>query len=507
MYHCKCGYNWAEPRDLGKNLEQHIPDMPCHDCFPDGWWRLHDCWRTREQHYVADPPASEEGGPVDGPTTKQVRFETESDWEDIEENNEDAEVLRESDISSLANPSLGPESLSSTPTGTSINVEVLIPRRRASSPPPNSTINIAIPSYLLSFDPEDFDGEDKQEARGFRSNYEQDPDDDDGDMQEARGFWTDEQDPNDDGADLNCTNIRGGGQDDEDSSSEDSTLSDLGDFSLKELEEIEDAHPEHMDEDDTLEVFSNAETAREVTIWSPESGHVRIDITVRSVSPDDLVLQDFEPESEESQSLQSATDWPARLPESPLVPETRPLDNAIRVQEVRDFLSIPATVPTRSIPSFINNHLRVAGSLQAGIVLTQGRLAADRPYIWVLSADQQRMAEIYGTMLNIVWEDDHVEQVSEPASNEESVEDSDEPWESVAASRLDIVHLDEEDEAYFWEAIEASQTDTSRLVGETQQPRLRTNPESPHRVLESSDLIVEVFARFDGLETDSEKLG
>ncbi|KAL5325983.1 hypothetical protein ACEPPN_007120 [Leptodophora sp. 'Broadleaf-Isolate-01'] len=267
---------------------------------------------------------------------------------------------------------------------------------------------------------------------------------------------------------------------------------------LEKLEEIEQSYPNDMenDEDDPLGVLHHVGRARRVSIWSPESRQVRVSITLQELEPSDINLEELELTPEDSRSSSGTPELPARCPETPRIPQAQLLSaNALRIQEVRKFLSVPESIPTRSIPAFFKNHLRVTNCLNSGVFLTRGSLSPKRPYVWVVGADQERMNEIRESLQSIEWEDDQVSEPESCASSETSATVSD----VGSSSRFfdNLIGLDEEDEIAFWQAVNASRVDTTKLVEVEQRPRLQLNPDSPCRVSEPSPLRKEVFVRSD----------
>ncbi|KAG4441476.1 hypothetical protein IFR05_003082 [Cadophora sp. M221] len=247
--------------------------------------------------------------------------------------------------------------------------------------------------------------------------------------------------------------------------------------SLSELEIIEQSHPDNLEfeEDDYPEFSNHGGRARRVSICDLNFGGLEI-------SP---------------RASRAPRRSPELLPQCRTTPRILPLhllsENALRIREVRNFLAIPESVATASIPAFFKKHLRMTEAISTGIFLTRGRIFPHRPYVWIVGADRAHMDEICDSLKAITWEDDRDSDSESCTSSETSATLS----ESYLSPRFfdDLIGLDEEDERAFWEAVDNCRIDTTRLAEVKQRPRLRTNPSSPHNPSYHSPLRKELHIR------------
>ncbi|PVH82844.1 hypothetical protein DL98DRAFT_529802 [Cadophora sp. DSE1049] len=467
---CDCGGEWTEPRIPGR---AQMPEKVCSICFPQGMWQLKRFSYDTKPRMAMASKFQEDLPTTEAVVASDVSSETKLDSQSIQK--QDHNSFKKSHIFQILSNlkrkiSKSDQQQDDDRTGISSFQTAHRPSFAY------SLMDIDIPSHEIElliprFDSQDED-EDMEEARGFSSDHQEDSSSDDGEVPASLLTEVDEE-------------------------YDEYSLVQSSQLSIGEQVENEDADPENIQENDTsLGIFSHARVnRRQVNIWSPEEGHVRIDVDLRTVNAADLRLRD-------TPSVESD------LPGSPTTLEMRRPENAARIQEVRDFFSIPESVPTSSIPSFIRDHQRVGWSLQSGIVLTGGGLTFRNrhPHIWLLSTQAERLAEINQVVNSdtIVWEDGIGREVSQTDIVGYDARAADAEGLVTLDSRIDFIRLDGEDERQFWSAVGVSEGESSRLVAEEQEPRLPTDPDSPHGVWEASDLILEVNVQVDECEPDSE---
>ncbi|KAL2066107.1 hypothetical protein VTL71DRAFT_2178 [Oculimacula yallundae] len=287
------------------------------------------------------------------------------------------------------------------------------------------------------------------------------------------------------------------------------TQTDLEYFGIEELEEIENTLPETSDDETgSDDDFGMPKTIRPATISPPGLG-LGITISSREIIPGDLISREAQP-SNKSEQPRSATGLllPFPIPAGP----SKVSENAARIQEIRDFFYISPSIPTRAIPSFFKNHSRIAESLGNASYLTRAGISARHQNAALFSSNPARMDEIYDMLMFIDWEQEEESRFSEDnsdtsestSSSEEAIspEAQEAEWEAVAASKRNIIQLDDGDEAIFQQVVEQSLEESFTLVEQTQQPRLQADPNSPHRVSAPSGLKVELAVRVAGAEDD-----
>ncbi|CZS88482.1 uncharacterized protein RAG0_00224 [Rhynchosporium agropyri] len=436
---CKCGNGWFEDRIS----DYEGPLQSCRRCYPNGMWSLEDCNRTKE---FLEYHSSEDGkNSADESATSNSRVGPDSDRGEISDSDEDASIDQVPVISNWASEVLSRRKYFLS----GLSVESPPIQQVTSSDISSSLLDIPVPTYRVGL---------------LVPNFEQDDEDDD--MEETRGISSDNTDASIIEEPQTFASMEHADED------VNAMMLDIEEFDLETLEEIE-----------TLFL----ETSSDITFES------------QLTNPGESIIEE-EPQSSFS---------PFYEPVPPSDPPVTLTENGHRIQEIRDFFSIPATVPTRQIPSLFRNHQRVTASLGGGSILTRSGIIAGYPHVEVRSGNRDRMNEIYNLLLVIDWQEDLAQEVSYfsdssslssdniPAGKPNQVE---EDWESPAAANLDIIHLDDGDEKLFCQAVEASQEESFNLVPETQQPRIHTDPASPHRVSDSSGLRTELAVRLKGAE-------
>ncbi|KAG4411022.1 hypothetical protein IFR04_015840 [Cadophora malorum] len=494
---CDCGNQWTEPRVPG---QAQLPDKGCSTCFPRGMWQLKafECSANPRvaiaSKFQEDLPTFEGAVPSEIPTEANLGCSSSQQHEcnaskksrifqrlsKFKRKHSTSDQKQDDDRNSITKTTRRP-SLSHSLMDVDIpspGLGTLFPRRSsaAQSLTGDETSSHEVEILNPRFRSEDED-EDMEQARGFPSDQEEDSDEDDNEVPASLLIETAEDDDDDEQPLVQSNQL---------------TFGDPG----------RSGNTDRMDirvNDNSLGIFSYASANyREIHLWSPEEGRIRLEVDVQTVNPADLRLRDTPFESSEV------------VRSSSILQNRRP-DNAARIQQVRDFFSIPESVPTSSIPSFIKDHQRVGWALQHGIVLTGGGLSFRNryPHIWLLSTRQERLAEI-NEVLNsdtIVWEDDVGREVGETDIVAYDARAADFQGTVTVDSRINFIRLDGEDASQFWSAVGISEDKSSRLVAEEQQPRLPIDLGSPSGVWEASDLILEVKVQVKECEPEPEDEG
>ncbi|KAK0122217.1 hypothetical protein ONS95_010472 [Cadophora gregata] len=457
VYLCDCVREWTEQRSPGQS---QISGEVCTTCYPQGMWELKRFFNSinpgmaRVSNFQQD---------LSQPEVAASKIPSEWVLDNQLAQRQDCKPSGKSSIFRCLSNLKQRITHSDKQEGDDSNTSSSRVLRRPSLA--HSLMDIEIPSHQIKvlishLDPDDED-EDLEEARGFAAEGEDDSssDDDDDDDEVLASLLTEVIERDDESSLFHSEGV---------------TLV---------LENVPtDSNEEN---DSSLHILSQARTnCRRVNIWSPEEGDIRLDVNPRAVNSSNLRLVDTPSADSGMQASPSST-------------ESRRPDNAARIQEVRNFFSIPESVPTSSIPYFIRGHSRVGMSLEYGIVLTCGGLTFRHrhPHIWLRSTQPGRLAE-FNEVLNsddIVWEDDIRREVSDSDIVRYDARIANTASGSVTLdSRFDFTRLDGDDETEFWSAVGVSEGERSRLVAEEQEPRLHTDPDSACAAWEASDLILEI---------------
>lgn len=173
--------------------------------------------------------------------------------------------------------------------------------------------------------------------------------------------------------------------------------------------------------------------------------------------------------------------------------------NAQAIRRVRDFYSIPASVPTARIPRFFRHHPDVVASVHMEVVKRKAPLRRKKTseYELLKSTTQALRVAIDQVCARIVWEDEAAAGEDFPQELDRAAFESglEHPREALGEG---VFHLSEEDETAFLEAILASESEsaghgTARLIAEVQRPRLAEEAGSRYRVRARSSLRTELF--------------